>query len=744
MTVIPTRTPARRRASRAAAVVVAILALLSPLAAAPAWADTPTPTPTPTPPIEAGTTAFTLAPISNGVVRPGEALAVSLTLQNETALPTPSVTATLSLGRTPLADRAALTAWLAGKTGSVRTRAVDTAELESVPPGSSRVAAARVEADDAALRGLAPSVYPLRASYESASGTVTSTSAMIIPTTGADEIGIGVVVPITAAATSEGLLTADQLAALTAPDGALTAQLDGVDGSSAILAIDPAIPAAIRVLGTAAPATATEWLDRLTALPNSRFALQFGDADVAAQIEGGRSRPVGPTSLAAYMDPADFVPEADPTPEPTPTPTPTDEVEPGTPVLPTLPELLDIGLGARSGVYLPAPGTASPDVVAELGEIRVDDQTSLTMVSSRSTSTGARGATVAAHARAGDADVLVYDAEVSAALAEASGREEATLRAAALTEATAYLSFATAETGGAPLLVNLGRNPERSRVAIGTTIDAVTDAPHVTPFTLGGIANSPVTEVGIEEAAPEQARADAASVLFEEEGEIARFATILDDTSLLTGPERAEILQLLGVGWIGDDPAWATAIAGHREQTTTTLDSVGLVPSDEISLYGSNVGLRFWVRNDLPYPVNLVLYVTPDDLRLDVQRANPLVAQAASNSRVEVPVQARVGNGDVTLDLQLRSRASVAIGEPDSVDVSVRAEWETFGLTALAIVVGALLLLGVVRTVMKLRARRRVPDAAPAAPAEDTGDPAPAPGEPTPGGPTPDDSEKTP
>jgi hypothetical protein len=161
------------------------------------------------------------------------------------------------------------------------------------------------------------------------------------------------------------------------------------------------------------------------------------------------------------------------------------------------------------------------------------------------------------------------------------------------------------------------------------------------------------------------------------------------------------------VGWMPTPEAWSEAIAGHRAATQVTLDSVSLLPTSTIDLYGANAGLRFWVRNDLEYPVNLVLYVTPDDLRLDVQRANPVVAQVQSNTRVEVPVQARVGNGEVTLDLQLRSRASVAIGDPESVDVTVRAEWETFGITALGIVVGGLLLLGIVRTVLKLRARRR-------------------------------------
>ncbi|WP_127473601.1 DUF6049 family protein [Microbacterium sulfonylureivorans] len=720
MTVTPSGWPARRRAPRAAAAVVAILTTIAALVVpATALADTTTPTPTPTPPIPAGTTAFTLAPISNGIVRPGEALAVSLTLQNETDAPTPPATATLSLGRTPLADRSALTAWLDGETAGVRTEAVTTAAMESVPASAETVTSARVDAADPALAGLAPGVYPLSATYESTTGRVTSTSAIIVPPAGDDDIGIGVLVPITASPIAEGLLTAAQLTTLTAPGGALTAQLDGVTGTAAILAVDPAIPASIRVLGTAAPESATAWLAALEALPNSRFALQFGDADVAAQLEAGATRPLAPTSLTAYMDPVDFVPDADPTPAPTPTA----DVDPDVPVYPTTAELLDVGPGARGGLYWPAAGTAGPGVLDDLGTIRVDDQASLTVLSSASTAAGAAGETVAAHGRAGDAELLVYDADVSAALESASSLEELSLRGAALAEATAYLAFATQETDGAPLLVSIGRNPERSRVAIGTTVSAASTAPNVTPFTLGGLANSAVTDVEIEDAPEETARADVASALFTDEAELARFATILDDTSLITGPERAEILQLLGLGWLGDDAAWTAAVGEHRTGTRATLDAVGLVPSSTVNLYGSNAGMQFWVRNDLPYPVNLVLYVTPDDLRLDVQRANPVVAQASSNSRVEVPVQARVGNGEVTLDLQLRSRASVAIGDPESVDVNVRAEWETFGLTALAIVVGGLLLLGIVRTVLRIRARRRGADAAAEPATEATSEP---------------------
>lgn len=715
MTVTPSGKPARRRATRAAAVLLAILTVLA-VPALPAAADTvtPSPTPTPTPPIPSGTTAFTLAPISNGIVSPGDPLVVSLTLQNETLVSTTAVTATVSLGRTPIADRSALTEWLDGETSGVTTQAVATASLEPVAAGSAAVTSARVEADDPALAGLGPGVYPLLATYEGTSGNVSSTSAVVVPPTDAEEIGIGVMVPVTAGPLAEGLLTAEQLTALTAPDGALTAQLDGAEGTAAILAIDPAIPASIRVLGTAAPETASAWLTRLEQLPNSRFALQFGDADVAAQLEAGLSTPVGPTSLTAYMNPDDFVPEpesgtgagTDAGTDPTPEPTPTEGVDPQAPVYPSLEELLDIGVNTRDGVYWPLAGTATPDVVAQLGGIRAGDQASLTVVPSSATVAGADGATVPAHGTVGDAGVLAFDADVSRALERASSLDETSLRGAALAEATAYLSFATSETRGAPLLVTVGRDADRSRVSLAATIDAASGAPGVTPYTIGGLANSAAAEVEIEDAPEQAARTAAASALLREEAELARFATILDDTSVLTGPERAEILQLLGNGWLPNETGWTGAVAAHRAQTDTTLNSVGLVPTPPIDLYGANAGLRFWVRNDLPYPVNLVLYASPDDLRLDVQRANPLVAQPGSNSRVEVPVQARVGNGDVTLQLQLRSRASVAIGAPETVEVSVRAEWETFGLIALGVVVGGLLLLGIVRTVLRVRSRR--------------------------------------
>jgi hypothetical protein len=699
-----------RARTRALLAVAALVVITVPVAGAPASASsTPTPAPTPsatpapTPELDprdlTGETLFTLSPVSSGIVRPGEGLAVSVSLQNGTVVATPPTEVTLSLGPSQLADRSALTRWLAGDTAGTAMSPVGTATFAAVASGGEEVAGIVVPADDPALAGRAPGVYPLSASYDSGNGRVTATSAMIVPEEGGADVGIGVIVPITAPATAEGLLTETELAELTAPTGPLTDELDAVEGTAAILAIDPAIPAAIRVLGTGAPASATEWLARLEALPNSRFALQFGDADVVAQLQSGLSRPLRPLSLQSYMNPLDFVPTDEATPSPSPT-TPAD----GEPVYPTLAELTDIG-DARPGVYWPATGTATPSVVATLGDIVIEDRDSLTFVPSTSTSEGSTRAAVPGRAIAADADLVVYDADVSRALHAASVVQANTLRGAPLTAAAGYLAFAVAEADGQPIAVTVDREAERSRVALRTAITSATQAPGVTPLTLGGLAAKEPIPVEITDAAPDETRAGAASVLVAEEVELARFATILDDITLITGPERAEILQLLGLGWLPDPAAWQSALEAHFAATAVTLDSVGILPPSPINLFSAGAPIPIWVRNDLPYPVNVVLYATPDDLRLDVAKATEAVAGAQSNTRVQVPVQARVGNGEVTVQLQLRSRTLEPIGDPQAVDVNVRADWEGIGIVVMSILVGGFLLLGVIRTVLRFRRR---------------------------------------
>lgn len=719
--------PARIRRRGAAAFVALVVALLlSPFAAvAPAVAATPTPDPTPTH-SPSGIVSVTLSPGGDGVVQPGSPLTATVEVVNDTVLPQSAGRFVLEAGAMPFASRAALQVWLDGELGDVRTVPVGSAAVDAIEPLGDTTGGIVVPASDPALSRRAPGVYPLLARYERGGSVTVSTSALIVPDPAAAPTPLTVVVPITAGPVTTGLLTADQLTTLTAPDGDLTAQLDAVTGTDAVLAVDPAILAAIRVLGASAPPDATAWLDRLLGFPNERFALQFGDADPVAQLDAGLSPLLEPRSLQAYMRAEDFppptpeeAPDGTPTPETGSVPSPTPTGGADAPVYPDLSSLLDIG-SARPSVFWPIGGTADADAVGALARTASGDDDAVSLIPSTSTAAGSEARTVPASATVGDAKahVLVYDAAASEALRVASGTDGWTARGRALAAVAATLAMAAQDADGSALLVAVERGAGLAPGALSAALRA-TEVGAFRSTSLAELIREDALPQSIATAAADPERASAARLMSDDETRLTSFATILADPTLLTGPERAEMLQLLGAGWAGRHDDWRQAVADHRAATRTTLDSVGLLPPPRINLFAAGAGLGFWVRNDLPYPVDVVLSAIPDDLRVDVQRETTVHALPQSNTRVDVPVQSRVGSGEVGIELQLRSRTNVLIGGPQLADVNVRAEWEGIGVAILGALVAALIVFGLWRTI---RRRRRAAAEAGETPEETPGE----------------------
>ncbi len=691
----PARPPRRSRLPRRTAMAV-IAALLTTLAVPLAAIAAPSPDPSPTP--LTGEVALTLAPVGQGVVRPGTTLSASAILANGTAAEVPATTVTLEIGARPLPDDDALTAWLAGE-GSAPLEEIGSARLEATASGAESVSGILVAPDDPGLAGREPGVYPLQATADLAGGAVTATSVIVVPD---DTVSapVGLLVPITAPPRTTGLAGATALAELTAIDGTLTAQLDAVEGTDAILAIDPALPAAIRVLGTAAPDTAVEWLARLEALPNARFALQYGDADLATQVAAGVAEPLQPTSLAAYITPADL-PSS-----PAPTATPPAGDDAGAAALPDLATLTSIGANTQQGFSWPATGTAGGAVVAALAGTDAGGAPTLSLLPDTGARDAAGSVPSRARATADAAQVLLYDGETSAALRRAADQNDTARRAGELTAAVAHLTFAVRDAGGQPLLVTVDRGSDRERVALRTALSAVAAAPGVVPASLGDLLAAEPIAVRVDDAEAEAARAADLTQLLADEEQIAAFATILDDPTLLTGRQRAEILQLLAVAWRGEDAGYAAALADHRAQTRETLDAVGILPTSTLNLISYDATFAPWIRNDLPWPAHVTLVAQPGDPRLIVGERTEVVASAASNTRAAIPVQARIGNGAVTVTMQLYSPTGVAIGAVSSAEVEVRAEWETIGLVILIALMVLFVGLGVFRTIRRRRTRR--------------------------------------
>lgn len=671
--------PLRRRLRRAAGALVVALSLGLPLAAASpaAAAETPTPSPTQTP--QHAGVLLSLQPNGNGSYASGTPLTATLTLRNDATTGLGAGTVHLELGRAPLGDRQTVGAWLDGSGAAPALSPignVSTAVLDA--EGTSRTQVV-VPATD--VGALAPGVYPLQARFEStpaaADAPAPARSALVVAQ-GARATVI-TVVPITAAPAGD-LLSAAELTALTAPAGALTAQLNAVAGTPAVLAVDPSIPAAIRVLGVGAPATATAWLARLEALPNERLTLQFGDADATAQAAAGLKAPLTVDDFDPFLNPSGKTPT-------TPTPTPTTTAAPGQG--PASPEAI---AGSRTDILWPR-GQVTAGQVATMSHYGASGTGTVSILPSTTFAAGAKDAPVPSRGTVGGAAVLVSDEAVSQALSSAARQADAAERGGALTEANAMLWF---DAPGSTVLAGLSRADARSEEGLSSAVTAFSGGQD---GRLDRVLSSAPTELTVSTDSAED-RAAAVSALNEDADRLAQFATILERPADLTVRERISIMRLLGVGVHTKPDDFAAALKTHRDATRKTMGAVGIQPSNPI-LISPKVNVPVWVRNELPYPVRVRLNVSSSDSRIDVPATTDVEAQPSSTTPVRLPLESHVANTELTLSMTLTSPTGVAIGPKQTARLTIRAEWETIGLIVFGSLGVLLIGAGIVRTIRR-------------------------------------------
>ena len=311
-------------------------------------------------------------------------------------------------------------------------------------------------------------------------------------------------------------------------------------------------------------------------------------------------------------------------------------------------------------------------------------------------SSAALGGQSAAHAVVDGHDLLVTDSGLSESLSQVAAEADPVDRQRLLAEAAALLTLAESRVAGAPLLIGLDRDENRDAAALR---DAISTADSI-GFELSALrATPPASATLTSEADP--ARATAVTELLTDEGTLTAFSSILTDPQVLLSPERIRILRTLAVG--SSTKAFAKKVSEHRERTSETLEAVSIPPSSTIQLLAANADLPIAVRNDLPWPVTVQLFVSPTDPRLEVTPMTETVVEANSTKRVKVPVSARVGSGEVDLRLSLYSPTGVQIQDQQKIRVAVRAEWETIGLIVFGGLAAVLIALGVIRTVRRKR-----------------------------------------
>ena len=667
------------------------------------------------------TVTIDLTPSGSPILRPNQPLQLTVTVTNDTAAAVPAGAVEVFLAERALTTRTALNDWLDPEEEADAELLTSVPLTEPLQAHSTVTLSVSVPGESLGLfewspwgpRGIKASLTTddtVRASGQSTFVWYPDTAET--PITPVTPVNLSVAMPITTPATTTGLISAEDLTAYTADSGILTRQLDGVIDRPVAIAIDPMIIASIRILGSSAPATAVDWLNRLDLATNDIFPLGYADADPSLATQAGAPSPLAPTSLAYATDPSLFVatesvdpPAADDQPSDTDIPTPASTDEPDAGTAPALGQLLAWDY-STTAIAWPTDNVVAQSDLAAFASAGL---TSTILASGNVSSTGSSGTASTTIDLGADQVGLVSDTAISQAFRNAiTATTDADWRGAMaeLSSQIAVVAAASPEEA-VTLLATLDRGWPPTADRLSQTIDSLANLPWYSATTLTTAAATPVsTEVSFVSQAEPDASVDLASRLIDREVEVIDFAGALADPAAVTGPTRLSLLALLATSWESESSDWRAAVGDNLAASHDVLRSVTVTTTGPINVVGSKVDIPITLNNSLDQAATVRVQVIPSNGRLVVGNDVETVIDANSAKAVSIPVTAAVGNGAVTLRVTLYTPSGSSMDQPSLISVNVRADWEGIGSRIFAALVVLFFGFGIWRNIVHRRRDR--------------------------------------
>ncbi|HEU4808989.1 MAG TPA: DUF6049 family protein, partial [Homoserinimonas sp.] len=472
---------------------------------------------------------------------------------------------------------------------------------------------------------------------------------------------IALAIPLTVPPESTGLITAEDLETYTSPTGILTRKLDAVEGQEVAIGIDPMIIASIRILGNTAPASATDWLERLRDADNEIFALSYADSDIAALSQAGSGTVLTPTSFP--IDPTRYPAEPEEGGE-TSTPSPGETAPPAEPDVPTLETITDWPY-TMENVLWPRRNTVT---AADLASFNAT--TPVTTILSSGNVTATPGASAAV----GENAVLVSDEIVSGLLIEAVEALTPVDWQAAVDRLAAELAR---KPGNTTILATFDRTTTEAVGRLAETVTAVRQLADVVPTGLLAASTEPPTAVRVADIPVDPDRLSRIRLLLAAEARIVPFSSVMADPTPLTGERRLSLLALSSNSWVDPTTVWTTTVDEWLAQSNAILTSVQIAESSALNFFQDKGNLPIAVSNQLEYPVTVYVTVRSATGILVVMNSRvPVEIEAGSQARASIPVQS-IANGQASLEVSLSSVSNVPLGTPKTITANVAAGWET-------------------------------------------------------------------
>lgn len=131
---------------------------------------------------------------------------------------------------------------------------------------------------------------------------------------------------------------------------------------------------------------------------------------------------------------------------------------------------------------------------------------------------------------------------------------------------------------------------------------------------------------------------------------------------------------------------------------------VEIVPGSNVNLVARDARIPVTVKNNTDETVSVVVFGKANSFRLEILESAEVLIPPQSSAIAELPVRA-VANGPVEIAVWVEEKSGERLGEDVIVEVNVAYDVELFLLVALAVAMFALIIVGIVRTVIKLGRR---------------------------------------
>lgn len=615
-----------------------------------------------------------------GVLYPGQPLVIDIAITNTSPSPITASSISLWYINQILVTREALFEWI-NNGDNVSPRSKHT--LAQLPPPEIQPNETVNTSATIALESLeftntsAINSYPIGVNVVVENETIQSRSIVTwVPNPSEEYVGVSVLLPLIAPPTSAGFLSREELETYTQPNGIFTQYLDGIAQYPAVfVGIDPMIIASIRALGDKAPKNVTDWLKRLSEILNPTFSLGYGDPDLVGKIDSG-----SPDHLSEHPNLTFLSQTQDP-------PIPAEE-------------FLQWDYTMNSLAW-PAPNTLRNEHIPSLSQAGYQH----ILVSDKNTSKDFPPQASNAHLLINETSFLMTDSVLSELMSTAITTTNDAVWRATAAQISAHLYKHEKQNITQQNIIALERVLPSNATQISRTLSLINTVSKTSFSSLAKvITEPPETNLSLVDATPDTTRIDALKEIRYSNNKLNHFSTMLDDPNLFSSREEAKLLTLFSTSWMNVRSEWEKEIVSFQEKATATLNSIHIAPMQNITLAATQGSIPFTITNSLTeQAVRVTVHVATSNRRLEIGAPESKHIAPQSQSTLLVPVKTQLGNGQVTLRLQLVTPTGQRVGHPTSVNVNVHADWEGIGALLVGIVLIALFASGVIRTLRKTK-----------------------------------------